>query len=200
MSRKLLQRILAILATGAALLLIAILGVPIFFASGNVAQADVILHFSFDPRMNGDAYAAKLFREGIAREIICAGPQASWDLYPADSSRTHLITLGLPAESISTLHLPIVDCGAEVVPTLIEALKAKGAKSVLLVTDPNATRFGSWRVEQRLAAAGITASTTFAPEDRREMLSGWWRSHWKAQRIVASFMNSSLDLLYAPCR
>jgi uncharacterized SAM-binding protein YcdF (DUF218 family) len=188
------------LAAALVILIIAILCLPIFFAPHTVARADVILHFSFDPRMRGDHYAAQLYRQGMAPAIVCAGSQASWEVYPADSSRQHLINLGVPAEAVSVLHLPIVDCAGELAPILIEALKARGVRSVLIVADPTATRFGSWRFVQRLAEAGISASITFAEQDRTEMLDGWWHSHWKAQRVVGAVMNSTLDLLYAPCR
>lgn len=198
--RRTLQRSIFVLATLAILLITAIVSLPFFFASSKVARADVILHFSFDPRMQGDNYAAQLYREGAAPAIICAGSQASWEVYPADSSRDHLISLGVPPDAVSVLHLPIVDCVGEVIPILSEALRTRGAKSVLIVADPTATRFGSWRLVRRMAQAGIAASVTFAEEDRKEMLDGWWHSHWKAQRVVGSLMNSTIDLLYASCR
>jgi len=198
--RRLVRRLLLVVAMIVAMAIVAIVALPLFFAPGKVDRADVILHFAFDPRMQGDPYAASLLQQGVAPAIICAGSQASWDVYPSDSSRSHLISLGVPAESVSVLHLPILDCGGEVVPLLVDALKARGARSVLVVTDPTTTRYGAWRFRQRMAAAGIVASTTFAPEDRQDMLSGWWRTHWKAQRIVGAVMNSTIDLLYAPCR
>lgn len=199
-ARRITRGSLIALAIVILLLAIGILGLPLFFASSTVSRSDVILHLSFNPKMHGDNYAAQLYREGIAPAIICAGSQASWEVYPADWSKRHLISLGVPAEALSVLHLPITDCDAELVPILVEALRARGAKSALIVTDPTATRFGSWRFVQRMAAAGITASVTFAGEDRTEMLQGWWRSHWKAQRIVGSVMNSTIDLMYATCR
>lgn len=199
-ARSIARRIVIAIATAAIVVILAIVSLPLFFASSKITRSDVILHFSFDPRMHGDDYAARLYRDGVAPAIVCAGAQASWEVYPADSSRQHLISLGVPPEAVSVLHLPIVDCGGEVVPFLSEALKARGARSAVIVADPTATRFGSWRFEKRLAEAGIAAAITFAEEDRAEMLGGWWRSHWKAQRIVGSVMNSTIDLLYAPCR
>ena len=198
--RSLARKAILALLIATALVGIAIAALPWFFATSRVSRSDVILHFSFDPRLHGDEYTAQLYRQGIAPQIICAGSQASWEVYPADSSRKHLIELGVPAESVSVLRLPIVDCGGELAPILIEALRTRGAKSVVIVTDPNATRLGSWRFQKRLADGGITATTTFSEADRIDMLDGWWRSHWKAQRIVGSVMNSALDLLYAPCR
>lgn len=200
LSRKRLMRMLIIAGSLLAIALTTLLTLPLFFASSHVARTDVILHLANDPKMQGDAYVASLVRQGLTQQVICGSSQASWDFYPADSSRDHLIQLGVPREAVSVLHLPILDCGGELVPLLIDALKSKGVKSVLLVTDPTITKYAAWRIRQRFAADGIDASITFAPDDRRTLLDGWWRSHWKAQRIVGTVMNSTLDLLYAPCR
>jgi hypothetical protein len=158
------------------------------------------MHLAIDARLHGDEYVARLYAQGLSRQVICASSQASWELYPADYARAHLIELGVRADDISILHFPITDCGGEVLPLLISRLKDQGAKSVLLVVDPTATRYGQWRTRRRFHEAGINAAITFAPEDRHAMLDRWWRTHWKAQRIVLTIMNSTLDLLYAPCR
>ncbi len=199
-ARARLRRGLLILGAVLAVSIALLVCLPLLFAPGQVAHADVILHLANDARMQGDAFVARLFREGFSQHVVCASSQASWDLYPADSSRAHLIELGLPTDAVSVLHLPITDCGGELVPFLIEGLRARGAKSVLIVSDPTVTRYSEWRLRQRMSTAGITVATTFAAEDRRDMLDGWWRSHWKAQRIVGTVMNSTIDLLYAPCR
>lgn len=192
--------VLVIASSTLAIAVMTLLTLPLLFASSHVARTGAILHLANDPKMQGDAYVAMLFRQGLTQQVICGSSQASWDFYPADSSRDHLIELGVPREAVSVLHLPILDCGGELVPLLIDALKAKGVKSVLLVTDPTITRYAAWRVRQRFAAEGIDASVTFAPDDRRALLDDWWRSHWKAQRMVGTVMNSTIDLLYAPCR
>lgn len=176
------------------------LGLPLLFAAGAVAPADVILHLAIDARMHGDEYVAELYQKGVARKVICASSQASWDVFPSDYSRDHLLELGLPAEDVSVQHLPMTECGAEVMPHLIEHLKSRGVKSVLLVVGPTLTRYADWRTRSRFRAAGIDSRITFSPEDRRAVFEGWWHTHWKAQHIVSTLMNSSFDLLYASCR
>ncbi len=182
------------------LMFVAVLSIPATFAPESRANADVILHLASDARLQGDEYVARLFREGLSRNVICASSQASWDLYPADASEAHLIELGVPADAISVLHMPITECEAETIPFLINALSSRNAKSALLVVDPTITRYGEWRARQRFSEAGIRVSTTFEIDDRNRMLDQWWRSHWKAQRVVGAIMNSTLDLMYAPCR
>jgi hypothetical protein len=198
--RRWIRRIL--ISTGVLFLLVlaAVLSIPTIFAPERRATADVILHLASDARLQGDEYVVRLFREGLSRSVICASSPASWDLYAADASKEHLIELGVPADAISVLHLPITECGAETVPLLINALSSRGAKSALLVVDPTATRYGEWRARQRFSEAGITVFTTFEIGDRERMLDQWWRSHWKAQRVVGVLMNSTLDLMYASCR
>ena len=199
-AKQWLRRILIGVAVLLLLVFAAILSIPAIFAPETRAPADVILHLASDARLQGDEYVVRLFRDGLARNVICASSQASWDLYAADASKAHLIELGLPAEAISVLHLPITECGAETLPFLINALTSRGAKSALLVVDPTTTRYGEWRARQRFSEAGISVSTTFEIADRNRMLDQWWRSHWKAQRVVGTIMNSTLDLMYAPCR
>jgi hypothetical protein len=197
--KRVLRRALITLAALILFLVGLFLSLPLLFAPPDVAPADVIMHLAIEARLHGDEYVARLYAEGVARKVICASSQASWEVYPADYARAHLIELGVRADDISVLHFPITDCGGEVMPVLISRLKEQGAKSVLLVVDPTVTRFGRWRTRSRFQEAGINA-VTFAAEDRRAMLDRWWRTHWKAQRIVLTLMNSSLDLLYAPCR
>ncbi|MEP7273550.1 MAG: hypothetical protein ABI882_18785 [Acidobacteriota bacterium] len=187
-------------SAGFTLLVVFVMNIPLLFAPANTARSDVILHLASDARLQGDEYVARLYKERLAARVVCASSQISWDVYPSDASCAHLIELGVPAEAVSVLHLPMTDCGAEVVPILIEDLRALGARSVLFVVDPTVTRYGEWRSRHRFAAAGIEARTTFAPQDREVMLDRWWRSHWKAQRIVGTLMNTTIDLLYAPCR
>ena len=198
--KRVLRRALIALATMIVLLVGIFLSLPLLFAPSEVAPADVIMHLAIDARLHGDEYVARLYAEGVSRQVICASSQASWEVYPADYGRAHLVELGVRADDISVLHLPIMDCGAELLPLLISRLKDQGAKSVLLVVDPTVTRFGQWRTRGRFHEAGINAAITFAAEDREAMLNRWWRTHWKAQRIVLTLMNSTLDLLYAPCR
>jgi hypothetical protein len=173
---------------------------PIFFAPARVAPADAILHLAIDSRSHGDEYVAKLYREGLAKTIVCATSQVSWEVYPADFARQHLVQLGIPAADISVMRLPILECGAEYRPLFASYLKEHGWRRVIFVVNPTLTRFGRWRAESYFHDAGIEATFTFVPEDRAEMLDAWWRTHWKAQYVVLALVNSSLDLLYARCR
>lgn len=190
-----------IAAGGIVVLLIAfVMSIPFLFAPDNAAPSDLLLHLSSDARLQGDAHAAQLYRQGIAKQIVCAGSQISWDVYPTDASRDHIVELGIPGEAVSVLHLPITDCGAELLPYLIKEVRAREAKSVLMLVDPTVTRIGVANFRKRFAAEGIEARVTFAAGDRDIMLQRWWTSHWKAQRVIGTLMNTALDLLYAPCR
>lgn len=199
-TRRRLGRFALGVSAGLTILLAFALNIPLFFAPGSVARSDVIIHLASDARLQGDEYAMSLYKDGMSDHVVCAGSQISWELYPSDASRAHLIELGVPSNAVSVLHLPITACSGEVVPLLIEALRERGAKSALLVVDPTVTRYAEWSARRRFAAAGIDARTTFAAEDRKVMLNRWWGSHWKAQRIVGALMNTTIDLLYAPCR
>jgi hypothetical protein len=194
---RLLVKVLALLA---ALAIVLFFSLPLFFAPARVAPADAILHLAIDTRSHGDEYVTKLYRDGLAKTIVCATIQVSWEVYPADFAREHLVQLGIPAADVSVMHLPILECWAEYRPLFVSYLKERGWRRVIFVVNPALTRLGRWRTESYFRDAGIEAIFTFVPEDRAEMLDAWWRTHWKAQYIVLALMNSSLDLLYARCR
>jgi hypothetical protein len=195
-----LRRLLKALIVLAILAVILFFSLPLFFAPARVAPADAILHLAIDSRSHGNEYVAKLYRDGVAKTIICATTQVSWEVYPADFARQHLIHLGIPAADVSAMRLPILECGAEYRPIFASYLKERGWRRVIFVVNPTLTRLGRWRAEGYFRDAGIEATFTFVPEDRAEMLDAWWRTHWKAQYVVLALMNSSLDLLYARCR
>lgn len=194
------RRWLRVASAIAGLLAIAYFSLPLFFAPARVAPAEVILHLAIDPRSRGDEYVRRLYEEGVARRIIAASSQISWKVYSADFARAHLIEMGVPAENVSILHLPMLECGAEYLPILADHLKQQGFRSVLVIVSPTLTRWGQRRSESYFRAAGIQATVTFVPEARAAMLDRWWRTHWKAQAIALALMNSTIDLLYARCR
>jgi hypothetical protein len=159
----------------------------------------VILHLAIDPRSDSNLYVAELYRQGMASKIICVSSPVAWEAYPADYARRHLIALGVPEEDVSALHVPLTDCAAEVLPHLVEYVKAGGWRSALLVVAPAGSRLGRQVAERYFNRAGIRVSVTYSLRDRQELLDGWWRTYWKAQRIVSAAMGSALDLLYPQC-
>ena len=162
--------------------------------------ADVILHTAIDARSKADDYVVDLYRQGLGREVVCVSSQISWELYPGDFTRANLIEKGLPAESVSSLHMPITDCTAQGARVLAEHGQSKGWKRVLVVGHPDGSRF-SWRVVRReFAKRGIEATLVYAPADERELRDGWWRTHWKVQRMVSAAMETTMNLLYPECR
>jgi len=183
-----------------ALILSIFFSLPLLFATPTVAQSDCIIHVAIDSRLSGDRFVAKLYSEGIARHVVCASSQASWDIYPADFAREHLIQLGVDQKDVAALRLPMVDCGAQNRPIVIDYLKRNGWKSALLVVDPSLTRATRWSIVRDFKKSGIDLVVAFDPAERDEMLAGWWHTHWKAQRVVLGIMNSMLDQLYPECR
>ena len=155
---------------------------------------------AIDARLSGDEFVARLYSERLAPRVVCASSQASWDIYPADYAREHLIKLGVAAQDVTSLRLPMVECGAENRPIVIDYLKRNGWRKVLLVVDPSITRINRWSVVRTFRENGVDVAIAFDPNERTEMLRGWWRTHWKAQRVILGIMNSMLDMMYAKCR
>ena len=176
------------------------LSLPMMLAPSTVRPADCIVHTAIDARLSGDKFVAKLYQERMAPRVVCASSQASWEIYPADYTRDHLIELGVAAADVTSLRLPMVECGARNRPIIIDYLKRNGWKSVLLVVDPSLTRTAQWSIVREFRKNGIDAEVAFDANERAEMLRGWWRTHWKAQRVVLGILNSTLDMLYPECR
>jgi hypothetical protein len=164
------------------------------------APSDAILHFDNDPRGYSDAFVADLYARGVARKIVCLSGPLSWEEYPADYMRRHLITLGVSESDVAAFRLPIVECGGEAVPLIVDYARAQGFQSVLAVVHPSRSRLGWGRAERDFAAAGIRLAVTYSPHDRDRLVDGWWHTHWKAQRITSALIDATLDQFYAQCR
>ncbi len=129
--------------------------------------------------------------------IICVTTPISWDVYAADFTRQHLLALGVPAENMLTLHLPLEACPAPNERRVAQYVKAQGWQSVLLVTDPIVASRGMGKYFQQ---EGINIAITCVQEDQDELMRQWWKTHWKIQWITKSAFGILLDSVYAECR
>ncbi|MFN0084198.1 MAG: hypothetical protein ACKVX9_02315 [Blastocatellia bacterium] len=163
-------------------------------------DAEVIFHLAIDTHSNADPFIAGLYRPGKTRKIVCVSGQISWEEYPADYAARHLIELGVPAESVSAMRMPVLECRAEALRELAARTRAEGARRVLLVAQPEDSRHLYSLARTIFAREGLEAFVAYAPEDRDELLRDWWRVHWKVQRFVDEAMQISLDSLYSNCR
>lgn len=161
---------------------------------------DVILHFALDERLNGDQYVAELFRQGKAGHILCLSSQASWEVYPAEYARAHLLELGVPAAQVSTLHLPAtLDCRAQVMPIVVNHLKQQHWHSAMMIVEPTVSRANRRTAVPVFARAGIDLAVSYSPRDYAVLTTNWWREHWKTQRLFGEVLNTCFDFFYAEC-
>lgn len=174
---------------------------PVLFIAPSVTErADVILHLAINPHSESDAYIADLYREKLSKKIVCVSSQISWETYPADYARLHLISLGVPAEDVLVLHLPITDCPAVSMGQIVSYVANQGWSSVLLVSNPESSRYSGWMARRAFEKQKISAAVTYSPVDRRELTSDWWRTHWKVQRLADQYMIILFDIVYPDCR
>ncbi|HKQ79213.1 MAG TPA: hypothetical protein VJ810_36295 [Blastocatellia bacterium] len=172
----------------------------LLIAPANATKSDVILHGAISPHSKADEYVADLYRMGIARKIVCVSSQVSWELYPGDYAREHLISLGVPSEDVISMRQPTVPCGAVNRPRVVEFVKANGWRSALIITHPEDSRYADRLNRRFFEREGIAVSVSYAPKDREELTQDWWRTHWKTQRMVGEVMSVTLDLFYSECR
>jgi uncharacterized SAM-binding protein YcdF (DUF218 family) len=199
--RKRLWRWPAIAALGVLLLLLGFFSLPWWLiAQPEIVPSEVILHLSMDDSSKADEYVAELYRRGLARQVVCMSTAISWQVYPADYARQHLIALGVPAERVSTFYIPFVDCRAEALAAIAEFVKRNGWHSALMVVDPVASSRNKHLGQPLFAREQIKLVVTYAPRDRERLLDHWWREHWKTQRLSGEALDSVVDLFYAKCR
>jgi uncharacterized SAM-binding protein YcdF (DUF218 family) len=165
-----------------------------------VAKSDVIVHGAISKHSAADKYVIGLYRLGMARKIVCVSSQASWDIYPSDYARDSLISQGVPAEDVISLRMPIEPCDKAYLTKVADFMKANGWKSALFVTLPESSRHIHNLAREVFEKEGGPIAVSYSPEDRNELTRGWWRAHWKTQRITGEAMGIALDQLYSECR
>jgi hypothetical protein len=187
--------------------LLAVVCAAIFFtlpalliAPASEAKSDVMLYDAISKHSTADKYVIDLYRRGVTRKIVCVGSQISHELYPSDYMRESLISQGLPAEDVISLRAPIAPCDGMYLAKLVEFVKSNGWRSALYVTYPEDSRYSGALARKYFEREGVTLTVSYSPEDRNELTRGWWRTHWKTQRIVGETMIIVLDRFYSECR
>ena len=196
-----LRRWLVVGALGVLLLLAGFFSLPWWLvAPAETKSAEVILHLAVGDGSNGDEYVAELYRQGLARQIVCMSTAIAWQVYPADYAREHLIALGVPAENVLTFYIPFMDCRAEALAVIADFVKQRGWHSVLMVVDPSVSGRNKHLAQPLFAREQIQFAVTYAPHDRDRLLDHWWREHWKTQRLTGEMLDAVVDFFYAKCR
>jgi hypothetical protein len=189
---------------GAALLMLAVLaffGLPWLTVgdADTATRVDAIYLGAFDPRLRTDEYVVALYRQGVAPKIVCFGNAITCDIFPADFARQQLIDLGIPPANVSVFHTPDTDCRAQLAPPLINSARQNGFRSVLMIGDPAGSRMHRRVFHPKFKVAGIDLFTGYPAAAKAELLDGWWRSHWKMQRMTREPLETGLDFFYAEC-
>jgi hypothetical protein len=189
---------LVILATGCVALFFAL--PALLIAPASVAKSDVILCGAISKHSAADKYVIDLYRQGMARKIICVSSQIAPELYPSDYARASLISQGARADDVVSLRVPLEPCSAPYLAKIVEFVKSNGWKSVLYVTHPEDSRYARRQARRFFEKDGVSIIVSYSPEDRNELMRDWRRTHWKTQRIVGEAMTVALDQFYSECR
>jgi len=172
----------------------------LLIAPSAVAKSDVILHGAISKHSTADKYVIDLYRQGMARKIVCVSSQVSPELYPSDYMRESLISQGVPADDVISLRAPLAPCGGIYLTKILEFVKANGWKSALFVTHPEDSRYMGALARGFFEREGVALAVIYSPEDREELTRNWWRTHWKTQRMIGEAMIIMLDRFYSECR
>jgi hypothetical protein len=200
--RSRLHQLLILTAMVGGFTALGIFSLPWFLASpilppDQVMPADVIVHWVTMSQSRADDYVAALYRQSKAKKIVCVSMPISWDVYAADFTRQHLVELGIPAENLASLHLPLEACSAPNDRRIAQYIKSQGWQRAIVVIDPVSA--GN-QLEKYFRQQGLALSITCVSVDRDELLHNWWKTHWKIQWITKSAFGVVLDSVYAECR
>jgi hypothetical protein len=161
-------------------------------------KSDAIVQLAFDPE--SAEQVLELYKSGLGRKIVSASSQFSPGEYVADYARLNLLASGVAPNDAEVQHLPLTDCFGVALPEIVGLVQRRGWNSVILVVHPEDSRAVNALVRSSFGASAIRAGVTYSQESRNELIDGWWRTHWKAQRVVGAAVSSTLDMCYSECR
>jgi hypothetical protein len=164
------------------------------------AKSDVMLCDAISKHSTANKYLLDLYRQGMARKIVCVGSQTSYEIYPSDYMRESLISQGARPEDVISLRAPISPCGKVYLTNLAEFVKSNGWKSALYITHPENSRYSGALARKLFEREGVSLAVSYSRQDGVELARDWRRTHWKAQRLFGEVMIIALDRFYSECR
>jgi len=157
-----------------------------------LAPADVILVLAGDNNGERAAAGIQLFKQGYAPRLLMSGGPLAWHLTAAGWMREQAVAAGVPAAAVllqAKSHSTIEDARFS-----LPIVRARGFRSVILVTSPYHTRRAAAVFKKLFRSAGIRVMvypaepSDFNPHD-------WWRRHEDTQYVVWEYVSRALYLL-----
>jgi hypothetical protein len=179
---------MALLGLAAAAARLALPSVPEWFIHADApAPCEVIVIAGSDPEGSTEAEAARLWRAGTGRYLLCVGRQAAWHVMEDEVVARHLQALGIPSSRVLTFAIPFSDAAdagtmREENRLLLPLLRRRGFRSVLVISPALESRRRSlllrpWR------RAGLRVLVHPIP-DPRFRATGWWRRKTDTKFVV----------------
>ncbi len=141
----------------------------------NLEKSDVIIVLGTDSKGDREAWAAKLFKDGLGRRIIMCGYEVGWKSSTAEIMKRHAVYLGVPEGAI------ILDYGWDNHGTWDNAInslkivKENNFKSAIVVTSNYHTRRSKYAFRKVFRNSSVRilispcADESFKPGD-------WWKN------------------------
>lgn len=148
--------------------------------------ADFAIALGGDSSGSREAGAARLYREGRARAVLCSGRDLLWQANEADAMAAHARALGVPPDRI--LRSRAGDSTVEEAARILPIVTARGARSVLLVTTSPHSRRARMLFRRVWRAAGIRVLScpVDSPYFRRDR---WWTRARDRQVILVELLS-----------
>jgi uncharacterized SAM-binding protein YcdF (DUF218 family) len=157
----------------------------------NLEKSDVIIVLGTDPKGEREAWAAKLYGDGLAKRVIMCGYEVGWQASTAEIMKRHAVHLGVPEGAI------ILDYGWDNNGTWDNALnslkivKKNDFKSAIVVTSNYHTRRSKHAFKRVFKDSNVRILISPCPGGA--FAPGEW---WKSRRLIKSVFLEYTKLFY----
>jgi uncharacterized SAM-binding protein YcdF (DUF218 family) len=160
-------------------------------------KSDVIIVLGTDPKGDREAWAAKLYENGLAKRIIMCGYEVGWNSSTAEIMKRHAVHLGVPESAI------ILDYGWNNNGTWDNAInslkitKENNFKSAIVVTSNYHTRRSKFAFKKVFRDSNVRIlispcpGGSFAPGE-------WWKSRNLTKTVFLEYTKLIYYSLFPP--
>jgi uncharacterized SAM-binding protein YcdF (DUF218 family) len=163
----------------------------------NLEKSDVIIVLGTDPKGEREAWAAKLYENGLAKRIIMCGYEVGWQTSTAEIMKRHAVHLGVPEQAI------ILDYGWNNNGTWDNAInslkivKENNFKSAILVTSNYHTRRSKFAFNKVFRDTNVRILISPC-QDGSFSIGEWWKSRQLVKSVFLEYIKLIYYILFPP--
>ncbi len=164
----------------------------------NLEKSDVIIVLGTDLEGVREAWAAEIYKRGLAKKIIMCGYKVGWRTSTAEIMKKHALSLGIPEDAI------ILDYGWNNDGTWDNAIdslkivKENDFRNAIIVTSNYHTRRAKLAFDKVFGRNGDTKILISACPDGTFEPGEWWKSRRLTKNVFFEYTKLVYYLLFPP--